>query len=127
MVSDSGEATLPDPVPPHQRGWGRGRQAPFRRRLRANPAVSEGLFLSPPVLIVGEAGLFGYTHFCVSKSCATEIWPFNRIWAVSRKGSNAPALRKKKKICRGAKSDALPSPIHYWWGRSHAGGCHRCI
>lgn len=85
-------------------------KAPFRRCLRANPAAWEELFPSPIVLIVGEAALFGDTHFCVPKPCATEIWPCNRIWAVSQKGSNAPALKRKKK-CRGQKATPFPPPF----------------
>lgn len=107
MVSDSGEATLPDPVPLHQRGWGRGRH-PSAGVCGAHPAASEELFLSPTRLIAGEAGLFGCTYLCVSKPCATEIRPFNRLWAVSRKGSNAPALKKN---AGGQKATPSPPPL----------------
>lgn len=52
-------------------------------------------------------GLFGYTHYCVSNSCASEIRPFNHNWGVSRKGANAPTVKK----CRGGGATPLPPPL----------------
>ena len=122
VVSAWGEAALPDPVPRHRRGWGRG-APPFSLGFSELLALHLKTLPAPAVLLVGTRGLLLLSvQFVPCSKMALQLH-FERVSAGFKCSSG-----EKIKIQKGGKKERRPpSTINYLWGWSSAGWCNRCI
>lgn len=123
VVSDWGEAALPDRVPLHQRGWGRGAH-PFSLGFCRVTALHLKTFPEPCRASRRDKGALLCVQFvrCSKMALQSHFEGFSAGFKCSS------GERKKKKIQKGGKKERRPpSPINYLWGWSSAGWCNRCI